>query len=1134
MKRKISAFLAVLMAASILSTSFTGCEKNKMSGEEPEVITRPLAEDTVRDVSGMSAVPKPEQETSKTIQWIDMDDYGNADLMMMTTLQGNVNRVQPSMYIIHDEMVEGSADLNGSAFWFEQLDTLYTGAEAFEKVEYQDPYEMLVQNKDKIKGAVIYHERLCDGAMASRNNYQSRYGDMALLNLTLMMCSEYEAVALNYIQYTTLKEDYGLELEILGDTTKFMEKDADGSFSAERGSREVWARVYKYALATFGDTMNKEALGHNAGFQAGAFDYYVANRIFIYNRIFSEEATEEERNLELSILNVSKPNTPVFGCWYLQADEGTLVPILTENYKYVIVSYESFNVSWTSGLPYEELEVEEEKLTLDPTKKYVAFTFTEGDNNSYLQFRMPTMFQSPSKGKYSIGWTIAPTCWDLNPNIIRYYSQNWSAGDGLAIPEAGVDYVYHTPPEGSQDEYFAISDEYFARVGSGYMRTLQPDVVDPLPYAEKMKNLDAIVCGYLETGNTNYNNDLSHFLFRDTPVFLHYNGKEAVNMIQADCGAPGFYAVSLYGWSQDPSSVEAIMESLGDDYVAVTPKQLADLYRQYYGSEFENVTQASFQSGMTRSEMGFLYKATDYSDYDSFAGSRIADAEDYFIYSFDLAEGVKQALFDVIVKGDYQIEASTDYLHWTVMARGTSEEKKNVSFDASSLLEDGKTLYIRFGDRTPKNTDGVELYALYLNTDKAALTSVDILGTQDRAYLVDDSESKADDAKAKSEVTEEGRQGEFIYCLPLSATVTSGDLMIAAESVSAWISTDNKSYTELPIHKVGGTWYGQLEKLTGKLYLKLSSDGPVSKVRFNPTPDAVDQLSFSPVSNPDTRKYLLSLDEDKVTEVTYTSSREVTGDNVMVYRFVTAADVTEAKLMLTTSGLYQVSVSNDGENYKELFAAASGENPPNPNTLDITDYAAGGKTVYVKFGMSVQLAGKSAKLVKFRLLTNKTSDTLLNKLDMERTPDATLRSGSEGEEALLYKPLSKEYFLYESTARCMTASPEASIVYRYDTNSDDFYKALGIERTEVNKLRISLLIANAYKVSVSADGKNWTEVADSNDASVQSASNQRNLSVVLTDMMSDGVVYVRISRSDAYEAGRTHDGLIYQTQFYFN
>ncbi|MFR1435888.1 MAG: hypothetical protein ACLSS9_11800 [Acutalibacteraceae bacterium] len=87
---------------------------------------------------------------------------------------------------------------------------------------------------------------------------------------------------------------------------------------------------------------------------------------------------------------------------------------------------------------------------------------------------------------------------------------------------------------------------------------------------------------------------------------------------------------------------------------------------------------------------------------------------------------------------------------------------------------------------------------------------------------------------------------------------------------------------------------------------------------------------------------------------------------------------------------------------------------------------------------------------------------------------------------------------------------------------------------DVSKLRISMLIANAYKVSISGDGQNWTEVADSNDAGVQSASNQKVLSVTLTDAMKDGVVYVKISRSSAYEAGKTHDGLVWNTQFYFN
>ena len=69
---------------------------------------------------------------------------------------------------------------------------------------------------------------------------------------------------------------------------------------------------------------------------------------------------------------------------------------------------------------------------------------------------------------------------------------------------------------------FALSDEYFSRIGKNAMRVLQPDVVDPLPYAEKMENLNAIFCGYLETGNTNFTTTTSpHFLFRDTPVMLN-------------------------------------------------------------------------------------------------------------------------------------------------------------------------------------------------------------------------------------------------------------------------------------------------------------------------------------------------------------------------------------------------------------------------------------------------------------------------------------------------------------------------------------------------------------------------------------------------------------------------------------
>lgn len=91
--------------------------------------------------------------------------------------------------------------------------------------------------------------------------------------------------------------------------------------------------------------------------------------------------------------------------------------------------------------------------------------------------------------------------------MIKYFNDNWAEGDGLAMPEAGVNYVNKTPPHEFRDKFFALSDEYFNRTGSGNMRVLQDDMVDPLPYAESMDNLDSVMCGYYETNFSSVNND---------------------------------------------------------------------------------------------------------------------------------------------------------------------------------------------------------------------------------------------------------------------------------------------------------------------------------------------------------------------------------------------------------------------------------------------------------------------------------------------------------------------------------------------------------------------------------------------------------------------------------------------------
>lgn len=217
------------------------------------------------------------------------------------------------------------------------------------------------------------------------------------------------------------------------------------------------------------------------------------------------------------------------------------------------------------------------------------------------------------------------------------------------------------------------------------------------------------------------------------------------------------------------------------------------------------MTWAAFQSGMSRSEMGFLYRATDYSDYDGVAKSRFAAGEDSFIYRFDLADAVREAVFYVNVTGDYQIEASADDLHWTVLEKGNVQEKTTLVLDASKVIETGSPLYLRFGDRTPENGGGLELYSLQLMTDAASMDTVEIRKGEDAAY----------------KVAEE--PGTCTYLLPLSGKTDSGDIVIAAKEVSAQISSDNQSFTELPLHQQGADWYGQLSGITGTLYLKLTA-----------------------------------------------------------------------------------------------------------------------------------------------------------------------------------------------------------------------------------------------------------------------------------------------------------------------
>lgn len=1138
MKRKlIGILLAVVMIISLMPLQ-VACNTD----EQVEKIKRELVNQNY-DYSQTKAVPGPENGVADEIQYIVMDGMSNEALFMMVSLQGNVNREQASMYVIHDELVEGG-QINASQYWFEKLDETYTDEEAFTKKEYTDPFKMVADNATKFNGAVLYDSRLVDAANSGKLNYNSRYADMAVLNLTVMMCGQYEAIALTYAQYNKLKNDYNLELDVLGDTTLFMKtNEYTGKLDADRSDRDIWMKVYRYALNKFGDSVADYALVHNPGFQAATFDYAIAHKLFVYNRIFTAEATEEETAIELAILNLTKANTPVLGVWYLQADEGSLVATVTLNYKYMIVSYESFNWSWTTGLPYEEMtNVQEEKITLDPTKNYVCFNFSEGDNNSYVHMQMPSMYDNTYRGQVAVGWTIAPTVWDTNPNIIRYYNKNWASCDGLTVPEAGVDYVSFTPPEESRGEFFALSDEYFGRINTGSMRTLKDDMIDPLPYAEYMENLTSVHCGYYETSFEALNNDNEDsFLFRDTLFIKQIQGSVAASYLSTvQTSGPFFYSVSLMGWSQTPATAKTIMDSIGDNFVAVTPNQLADLYKQYYESQFKDITHAEFESGMTRSEMGFLYKATDYTMIDEAEGLRYAEGKGYMTYKFSLASDVSKANFNLRVSGNYQIEVSNDNLYWYVMDKGYSSDVKTVEFNAGKYIKHGEPLYVRIGTRDLEETSTVYFYGCTLITDKTERDIVKIKGNDDVVHV------------EGGEITEYGRTGEFIYKINLKDGITSGDIAMTSEgALTVKISKDNKTYSDLQLANSGKLYSAPVNDLNGVLYIKFNCEDALETFKFTPAQEAVKQVSVSPVESKVTDKLLLSLDSSN--EIYgISSSRTITGKDAMLFRFDVADGVNKGKLRLNILGMYKIEISNDGKTFTTINQVNDGENPAENIELDITQYATAGKTVYLRISLSSNLSGKIVRLSKLRFISDKTEEWLLNKIDKERTADAEIyvKSVQTGVDFSTSEANSLEYKLIDSYTndtlylinqavahRLIGVGQE--VVYKFALSgdgSDEFYNILNVDKPDtVTKFRLKIYVMNGFKLSVSTDKENWRVAADADDESAASGGNAAYYEVEYTaEEVAAGTVYLKLTVSDKFVSGKTHDPLLRSIAFFFN
>jgi hypothetical protein len=679
-----------------------------------------------------AVLPRAAEEPSQTIHYIDMESsaYELSDLMMIESLQGLVNREEPRIWVLKNPLHLFDAQPGFSAnsvmvqrdFWFDQLG-------GYTKQPYTDPYALVAAFADELAGAVLYDEDVLDPAGAGNSgtyyyytsdnsayaepnkSFQPSDTRVANLNVTAMLSARHHAVALTVAQLQKLEDDYNVTLPVLADS---------GALGLDS-----WEEAYDYALTELAPYMRTDILAANPNYSLAMFDYLIANRIFTFHLKGDPQAgnglTASEKGLLDDLVELAPGVAPIIGTWGGSTDEDAFGRYLNGKGKYALVASESFNMSWTSGLPMVRPAASEtvRSLVYDPTKVYISFTETDGDTLLFPHLKFPTWLALADREDYPIAWELTPLLAEIDPLATAYYDAQRGA-NSYVTPVTGVGYIKYPMPDLYKDDYFALTDNYMDYMRQRTLRTMLYDRFDASVYTA-IPSVEGVFAGYggLDPERPAVaDNRETHFRYMGKPVFINYSFFDGVDIAAYSGTGPAFFNVGAQYINTE--LLTDYIDSLPARFVVVTPGEMVDLYQQYAESVFEDITEAGFRASFTHNESGFLH--ADGGSYIAGGDHRVADGAQSWVYRFNLDDAETTLELALDIANNYVVEASVDESTWTIVAQAPADvhdasNRETLALDLSSYLTGNptNTVYVRFRDGSPTDGWGPSLYSVSVN-----------------------------------------------------------------------------------------------------------------------------------------------------------------------------------------------------------------------------------------------------------------------------------------------------------------------------------------------------------------------------------------------------------------------------------
>lgn len=516
--------------------------------------------------------------TEKEIFVLDVNEESAEIEFACKVLQGLVNRVSPSLYVVPRQGQDSESfdykveDLK----WLDEL--VYEGYKMI-PISLEDTWE---KYKKHVKGAVVY-----DGAIMEEIG-EFRSHQLNQVHVLMMIGSLDDGIPL------TPELNDKLDLPVLFDA---------------RNRWQSQFEIMNFAYRELYPRMNQTILATQYPGKFFLTDYLVAFKVFTF--WFPEHRTVPEENLLNGILASTPPNTPIIGWWFdwmpdhkdpnhRNADAlQELYGLLHGSFfgKILTPSHEATNLTIHSGVPRLNLKHKEaETPEYDTSKTYFTYIISDGDNlGEALMLRTRKLhWDKEERGLVPMGWTIAPSAAVMAPTVLNYYLRTVNEND-LLVGGLGVGYTEPTIYTRAYGEHRASLFNQYGKMTDQTMKALDTNCLwlisgmdmDVDVYAKNAKNIEGIFVGYGAGPDMACSRQASNdvIAFRPATVNHEHHVMTREEHIQAMINdirsakekGQRFIESWVLNWSFSMDMLLEVSQALGDEFVCVRPDVLVKL-----------------------------------------------------------------------------------------------------------------------------------------------------------------------------------------------------------------------------------------------------------------------------------------------------------------------------------------------------------------------------------------------------------------------------------------------------------------------------------------------------------------------------------------------------------------------------